>query len=157
MTSILYLDDELRPHRSMSPQGLRVILIVMLAYNLVTALFMVAIGAAPVPIFLGLDVAGVALAFRISSRPRARERVQVTHDEIRVLRAGDGEGRLVWSSPTAFTRVDIQRTPDGVTGLSLRLSGRTRPLGGMLGPLERAAFADRLTSAINAALSERHG
>jgi uncharacterized membrane protein len=117
---------------------------------------MLMIGAAPVPIFLGLDVLGVALAFRVSSRPRAGERVQVTHAEVRVLGPERAGSLLLWSSPTAFTRVEVQRSEDGVQRVAVQLSGRSMSLAGRLGPKERAAFADRLTSAINAALSERH-
>jgi uncharacterized membrane protein len=152
----VYLDDELRPHRSMSPQALGAVLLVMLAYNLLVALFMLAIGAAPVPIFLGLDVLGVAIAFRVSSHPRTGERVLVTHDEIRILGLRAGAAQVVWTSPTAFTKVEVQRTAEGVGAVDLRLSGRSLSLARMLGPKERALFAERLTSAIKAALSERH-
>jgi len=154
----LYLDAALRPHRSMSCKGLWTVLAVMGAYNALVALFMWSIGAFPVPIFLGIDVLGVAIAFRVSSRRAARgERVLVTHDEVKVLKETGIASLLLWRSPTAFTRVEVDASDDGASSLRVRLSGRSLAIGGMLGPMERAGLAERLQSAIAAALAERHG
>jgi uncharacterized membrane protein len=114
-------------------------------------------GAWPAPIFLGLDVLGVAVAFWISYRQaRARERVQVTADQVRVMRELGVRSRTVWSSPTAFTRVELERTGDHGAEVRLMLSGRRLTIGAVLGPKERAELAHSVEAAIRSARAERH-
>jgi uncharacterized membrane protein len=154
---IFYLDDELRAHRSLSRKGLAVVLGVLIAFNCVVATFMIVIGAFPVPFFLGLDVIGVVIAFNVSNARRlAGERVQVTHDEVRVIHQAGERRKTLWSSPTAFTRVEVERSSEGVSRVCVRLSARSLAVGRMLGPGELGAFAERLKSAISNALDERH-
>jgi len=154
---ILYLDAEIRPHRSLSRRGQRVVLGILISYNLIFALFMLAIGAFPVPIFLGLDVLGVALAFQVfNRRSMGGEVVQVTHDEVRVSRRRGSVSQQLWISPTAFTRVEIDKEDGRVKRVRLRLSGRCLAIGAALGPAELAAFAANLQTAITSALAERH-
>jgi len=151
------MDDPIRPHRSLSKQGLTIVLGVMAAYNLLVAVFMLAIGAFPVPIFLGVDVIAVMIAFAVSNRRAGRgERVQVTPDEVRVIREHGSASQTLWTSPTAFTRVEIDKADGKVAHIRLRLSGRSLAIGAALGPTQRTAFAARLQAAIRSALAERH-
>jgi uncharacterized membrane protein len=149
----LYMDAVITPNRSLSRRGLYLVMGVMVAYNLVVALFMLAIGAFPVPIFLGLDVAGMALAFHISNlRAKRAERVRVSATSVEVVR----RDVTVWSSPTAFTTVALEDADDHHARVELRLSGRSLTVGDRLSPLERGAFADALQRAIAAARAERY-
>jgi uncharacterized membrane protein len=155
--AILYMDDAIRPHRSLSRRGLAVVLGVIVAYNLIVAVFMLVIGAFPVPIFLGIDVAGVMIAFTVSNRrAKSGERVQVTHDEVRVLRERAGGADTIWSSPTAFTRVEIEKDDGRVSQVRVSLRERSLAVAAALGPREQADFAARLQAAIRSALAERH-
>lgn len=148
----LYMDAVITPNRSLSPRGLKILLGVVVAWNLVLAVFFVAIGALPIPIFLGLDVAGLALAFAVSNaRARRAERVQVSARDVRVLRDAD----TVWTSPTAFTRVVLEQDEDRAE-VQVALSGRTLSIARALSPLERRDFAAALQRAIQAARAERH-
>ena len=70
----LYMDAIIRPNRSLTGRGLWVVLGVLLVFNLVVAGLMLAIGAYPVPIFLGLDMIAVIVAFRVVNRARAAGR-----------------------------------------------------------------------------------
>ena len=154
---ILYMDDAIRPYRSMSKGGLWAILGVFLIFNLLIAAFLFAIGAFPAPIFLGLDFLGVLLAFHISNRrAKSGERVQVTHDEVRVIREHAKGERTLWTSPTAFTRIEIDKDDERVSSVRVRLSTRSLAVGAALGPKELADFARRLQAAIRQALAERH-
>ncbi len=153
----LHMDAELRPNRSLSRRGLVILLSLIAAYNLILAGFLFAIGAFPVPIFLGLDFLAVVVAFRVSNgRSRFAERVQVTADQVRVLRQARGRERTVWTSPTAFTRVCVDRRGEHEAHVRLQLSNRAMSVGASLGAKERAAFAVRLEGAIRAARSERY-
>jgi uncharacterized membrane protein len=154
---ILYMDDAIRPYRSMSKQGLLVILGVLLAFNLLITVFLFAIGAFPAPIFLGIDFAGVLIAFHVSNRrAKVGERVQVTHDEVRVIRERAHGDRTLWTSPTAFTRVEIDKRDGRVSRVRLRLRDRSLLLAAALGPVEQAQFAAKLEAAMRSALAERH-
>jgi len=154
---ILYMDDAIRPYRSMSRQGLLVILGVLLAFNLLITVFLFAIGAFPAPIFLGVDFVGVLIAFHVSNRrAKVGQRVQVTHDEVRVIRERADGAATLWTSPTAFTRVEIEKDDGRVCRVRLRLRNRSMALAAALGPAEQAEFAARLQAAMRTALAERH-
>jgi uncharacterized membrane protein len=155
--SRLHLDTVISPQRSLPRRGLYVLLAVLIAVNLVMGTVFLLMGAAPVPIFLGLDVIGVILAFHVSnSAPRTHERVQVSAEQVRVLHETGPVIRTVWSSPTAFTRVRLE--DDGRYGAQVRLllSGRRLAIGHALGPQERAGLAAAIDDAIRSARAERH-
>ncbi len=154
----VYMDALLTPNRSLSRRGLWVLMGVLVAYNLLVAIFLVLIGAFPVPIFLGLDFVGLFIAFRVNNRRAGRaERVHVTADRVQVsYRHAPGREHTVWSSPTAFTRVAVERVGERESRIRLRLSGRFMSVGGNLGPEERSGFAEALQQAIRRARSERY-
>ena len=157
MDARIHLDRQITPERSLPMTGFKVLLGALITVNLVVAVFFVAIGATPVPIFLGLDVLGIFVAFRISYRRAAtRERVVITADEVRVLRELDGKARTVWSSPTAFTRVDLDRSGRYGAELRLALSNKRLRIGQALGPREREELAPSIEAAIASARAERH-
>jgi uncharacterized membrane protein len=150
------MDAVITPNRSLSRRGLYVLMGILAAYNLLVGAFLLAIGAFPVPVFLGLDFAGVALAFHISNR-RARnaERVRVSAERVEVLRQQGGAPCTIWSSPTAFTRVALESPGEHRARIEISLSGRAVTVGRALSPKERTAFAQALKRAIQAARGER--
>ena len=154
----VYMDALLTPSRSLSLRGLWVLMGVLVVYNLLVAVFLFAIGAFPVPIFLGLDFLGLFIAFRVSNRRAGRaERVHVTADRVQVShRPPKGREHTVWSSPTAFTRVLVEQVGEHETHVRLRLSNRMLSLGASLSPEERSNFAEALERAIRSARSERY-
>ena len=153
----IHLDAVISPKRSLPAAGFKVLIGVLFAVNLVLGCVFLSMGAAPVPIFLGLDVLGLLIAFRISyRRALLRERVVVTADHVRVVRGTGAKACPVWTSPTAFTGVELAQ--DGRRGpqVRLRLSGKRLLIAQGLGSLEREALAERLQAAIAAARAERH-
>ncbi len=154
----LYMDAVIQPNRSLSARGMWLVLGLLAAANLGIGAFLVLIGAYPVPIFLGLDMLGVIIAFRVYRRRAARaERVRVDADQITVSRDGARGSATVWRSPTTFTRVRFEGASDHTRRLSLHLSDRSIAIGQALGADERARLAGRLRDAIGDALAERHG
>ncbi len=154
----VYMDALLTPSRSLSLRGLWVMMGVLVVYNLLVAVFLFAIGAFPVPVFLGLDFLGLFIAFRISNRRAGRaERVQVTADHVQVShRPPKGREQTVWSSPTAFTRVSVDQVGEHDARVRLQLSNRVLSVGASLSPEERSNFAEALQRAIRSARSERY-
>lgn len=157
MDAPLHLDAVLKPNRSLPKAGLYALLGVLAFFNLAVGTLMVlALHAAPIPFFLGLDFLAVALAFRASYRQgRQFERVQVTADEVLVTHEFGSSARTVWRSPTAFTRVELEGEAEEAH-VRLRLSGRSLIVARQLGPQERSDFGKALQAAIKSARSERH-
>jgi uncharacterized membrane protein len=153
----LHLDAVIAPTRSLPKRGLWILLGLVIAANLLVGTMFVLMGAAPVPIFLGLDVLGIALAFWVSNRQaKTRERVLVTAEQVTVLHEGRRGARTIWSSPTAFTRVRLEESGRHGALVRLALSGRRLTIGRALGPKERASLADTIEAAIRAARAERY-
>jgi uncharacterized membrane protein len=157
MEARLHLDAVLTPTRSLSRTGLYVVLGVLALFNLLVAILFFAIGAKPVPIFLGLDFLAVLLAFHLSYRQaRRRERVQVSADEVRVVHEVGAQKRTVWRSPTAFTRVEVEAMGEPEVRVTLAMSRRRLMVAGQVSPQERTDFANALEAAIRSARSERY-
>jgi uncharacterized membrane protein len=153
----IHLDTPISPERSLPMTGFKVLIGLLILVNLVVGGVFLAMGAWPAPIFLGLDVLGVFIAFRVSYRRAAtRERVVVTADQVQVLRELDGKAWVVWASPTAFTSVDLDRSERYGAQVRLRLSRKRLRIGQGLGPKEREDLAEAIDQAIRRARAERY-
>jgi uncharacterized membrane protein len=150
MTWPLYMDAEIKPHRSLSQRGFIILISVITTANVAAAVVFLSLGASLVPIFLGLDVLAVVVAFLVSFRAgRMVERVQVSAAEVKVTYEAGDKIRVVWESPTAFTRVTTERDEENrCTALRLALSGRQTAVAAALSPRERGEFARALETAI---------
>ncbi len=153
----LYMDAEIRPHRSLSKRGFYGVIGFVITFNLITGCFFVfALKAFPVPIFLGLDVLGVFLAFRFNYAGAGQiERVQISAREVKVLHQYGRQARTVWTSPTAFTKVALDDAGEHHARVRLHLSGRAVIIGAALSPGERDDLAAALEEAIRKARLER--
>lgn len=157
-SAVYFMDAVITPNRSLSRAGFRVFMTILIVLNLLIAGLFVAIGALPVPVFLGLDVLGVFIAFKIHYRAgQQAERVQVTADEVRVLHQIGALARTVWTSPTAFTRVEIEADGEHEAKISLKISARRLSIGQALSPPERSDLGRALEAAIRSARAARHG
>lgn len=155
--SALHFDAVITANRSLSKRGLKILLCGLIGLNLLVGGFFLAIGAVPVPFFLGIDVLGVLIAFQASNRRTGqRERVQVSAEEVRVQNELGEVVQVVWRSPTAFTRVEVEGKDRSDTRVRLALSGRSRVIGRALSPGERIELADALQGAIRSARAERY-
>ena len=151
-----YLDAEIAPSRSMSKRGMAIVIGAVAVTNLVTSALFLSMGATLVPIFLGVDVLAIAVAFLVVSRSgKRRERVRVTADELSVsFDLGRGE-TVVWRSAPAFTRVDVEAPGKHESRVRLSSKGRGYVVAADLSPKERLAFARALQTALADARAER--
>ena len=145
-----YLERRLEPNRSLSPRGMRVVLIVIALANLFVAAFLFSVGAYPVPLFLGLDLVAVVIAFRLmeKSRQRKLEWVRVTRDHVEVTRPFPSPREAVWSSAPLFTRVHLDEVDPDAPILTLTSAGRHLEIAAGLGGEARRALAQELEDAI---------
>jgi uncharacterized membrane protein len=157
MAGRLHLDAVITPTRSLPLRGFLVLLGLVLGLDLLAGIAFVALGAAPILLFLGAGVLGLCLAFWASYRQaRARERVQVTADHVMVTRERGLLKRTVWTSPTAFTRVALEKDKRQGAEVRLMISGRRLTIGSSLGPKEREGLAQSVEAAIRSARAERY-
>ena len=153
---MLYMDAEIRPNRSLSERGFIILITVVTVANCASAAVFLAVGATFVPVFLGVDLLAVVVAFLVSFRAARRiERVQVTASDVRVTHETPKWSKLVWESPTAFTRLCVEKEDERTIALKLALSGREAEVAAALSPRERADFARALDRAIWRAKRER--
>lgn len=153
----VFMDAEIRPHRSLSEKGFIILISVVTVVNCICAAVFLAMGAFLVPFFLGLDVLAVLVAFLVSyAAARQVERVVVTDRSVRITHETEKAVRLVWESPTAFTRVNLYADEDQLQDLRVALSGKEAQVARALGPTERARFADALEGAIHRARRTRY-
>ncbi len=150
MASPLYMDAEIKPNRSLSERGFIVLITSITAVNAASGLMFLRLGADLVPVFLGLDVLAIAVAFLVSYKSgRLVERVRVSAADVVITHETPKASRVVWASPTAFTRVTTERDEENrVMALTLGLSGRHTAVAAALSPRERSEFARALETAI---------
>ncbi len=108
-----YMDAEIRPNRSLTERGFIVLISVVTVANVASAAVFLSMGATLVPIFLGLDVLAITVAFIVSFRRARRiERVRVSARDVVVIHETPKWSQVVWESPTAFTRVNVELDED---------------------------------------------
>jgi uncharacterized membrane protein len=151
-----YMDAVITPNRSLSERGFIVLIAVVTIANCCSAAVFLAMGATLVPIFVAIDVIAVLIAFVASFNAAKRvERVQVTARDVRVTHETPTSSRVVWESPTAFTRVAVEKDEERTVGVNLMLSDREVAVARALSPRERGEFAEALQHAIWEARRER--
>ncbi|MDP6689933.1 MAG: DUF2244 domain-containing protein [Alphaproteobacteria bacterium] len=159
----LLFNAELRPNRSLSPRGFRILMaaVGVVCFGLGLAFFLA--GAWPVIGFLGLDVAAIYLAFRLSYRSgRLRETVRLSQAELSIDRFQPNGRRRHWSFQPYWAKVrleiddaeavDIADDPtvmEGQGSVVVSSHGQRVRLGRFLAPGERRSFADALNLALS--------
>lgn len=135
------------PNRSLGPAGRRWVLGIIATTSFGVASGAALIGAWPVMPFAGLEVALVALAFRIVQRHDADfERLEIDEHEVRVeSRRASRTTRFVAHRPWA--KVVVRDSGMRCT-LRLAYRGRSEPLGRLLSDEGRRALAARLRNRI---------
>jgi uncharacterized membrane protein len=154
----VYMDAELRPNRSLSAHGFRIVMLSMAAMSFFAGLGFLSIGAWPVFGFFGLDVVLVYLAFKVNfkSGERERETIRVTAKDVAISRTCYRGQTGWWHVSPAFARVDVEHVNDYEAHVRLTAGGTSVPLATCLSPPERLAFADALKSALESARNERY-
>jgi uncharacterized membrane protein len=152
MQGPLFMDAVITPHRSLTPRGAMALIGAVTAFDTALAIIFVALGAAPIPIFLGIGLFAMIVALVVSNRAATRrERILVSAAEVRVLKQDRGGEQVVWVSPTAFTRVTFSAADDDEDALRIHLSDRALPVAQALSRRERTEFARALENAIRRA------
>ncbi len=140
----------IRPHRSLSQQNFRLLLIIFCGAAFFTTLPFLILGAWPVVGFMGLDVLLFWWAFRVNFRDaRAYEDVSVTALELKLAKVSLGGERAEWCWNPIWVRLVREEDEDfGLTRVALVSRNREVEVAGFLGPAARAEFAGGLSRAL---------
>jgi uncharacterized membrane protein len=140
----------LTPHRSLSPTGFLIFMLVLGGMSFVTGVVFLMAGAWPVFGFFGLDVLLVYWAFRINYRhARAYEVVTVTPCELTVRKVNHYGRVRLWRLNPLWVRLHRDEHEEfGIERLFLVSHGRKLPIAGFLGADEKKSFAQALSGAL---------
>lgn len=144
---------EIRPHRSLGPRGVLIVLAAFASLAVVVSIPFVLIGAWPVIGFLGLDVFALWLAFRFSfAQARACEQVVLTYVELMVRKVSARGSAREWRFNPLWVRIETESDADfGMTRIAVASRSERLDLADALSPAERADFADAFGRALAAA------
>jgi uncharacterized membrane protein len=141
------------PHRSLGQIGFVILMAAVGVISFVAGIVFWLMGAWPVFGFFGLDVLLLYWAFRINyRRAAAYEIVTVTPLELRVRKVSHRGKVREWALNPLWVRLEqIVHEDYGIERLLLVSRGKQLPIGGSLGPNEKASFAKALADALGTA------
>jgi len=143
----------LTPYRSLTQRDFKKLIIAFCCINLAVSLPFFILGAWPVVGFMGLDVLGLYIAFKINFRSAdAYETVEVTPLELVFAKVSAGGRREVWRFNPSWVRLEQEaREEFGTERVTLVSRGERVEIGAFLGPEQKAALARDLFRALAAA------
>ena len=140
----------LTPHRSLSPTGFLIFMLVLGGLSFATGVIFLVAGAWPVFGFFGLDVLLVYWAFRVNYRSaRTYEVVTVTPSELTVRKVSHHGRVRQWTLNPVWVRLDRDEHQEfGIERLFLVSRGQRLPIASFLGAREKETFALALSGAL---------
>ena len=149
--SRVFFDVVLRPHRSLSPYGFRLLMACSITGLIAVGLLFWLLGAWPVVGFCGLEFVLLYGAFQLNYRAaRAYERLHLSDDGLEISRVRpNGAVARVWRLQPNWLRIDIDNPPEHGSQLTLSSHGRRTVVGSFLTPDERLELAEALRKALD--------
>lgn len=141
----------IRPHRSLSPQGFRIVMTLVCLTSLVASIPFVIMGFWPVAGFFGLDFLGLYIAFRVSYRQgQAFELLELTPVRLLFRKVSERGDEREWQFNPLWTRLDREVDDEyGVQKLALASRSERVVIARDLSPAERETLADAFTRALS--------
>ena len=138
------------PHRSLSPDGFRVLMTLCCLATVAASAPFLAAGFWPVGVIFALDLAALYVAFRVNyRRARAFEEVVLTPIELMLRQVSHRGVAREWHFNPLWTRLDrVQDEEFGLQRLALVSRGECIVIAGELSPPERETFADAFGKAL---------
>jgi len=141
----------IRPHRSLSPEGFRLVMVLVCLTSLAASIPFLIMGFWPVAGFFGLDFLGLYIAFRVNYRQgRSFEVLELTPVRL-LLRKVSHRGQVrEWRFNPLWTRLDRQVDDEfGLQELALTSRGEHVVIAHDLSPLERESLAEAFGRALS--------
>lgn len=135
----------LRPHRSLGPRGIRLVVLLAAAVAAIPGILFVSLGAWPVLPFLGLDVLILFAALHLNLRAGNEfEAINLSRRSLTVRRSNAWGVQTETSFQPQWLQVNIEELPAEDNRLELRSRGRSLIIARFLPPQERVALAHTL-------------
>jgi len=142
----------LTPNRSLSRAGFIVLLSLVGVANLVMGIAFMVMGAWPVLIFCGLDVALVYFAFRLNYRSgRMTETIEIGRSSLVLMRIHPSGATERYELNPYWARINLAESPDGSNELKFASHGRELTFARFLSNDERRELAAALKGELLAA------
>jgi uncharacterized membrane protein len=139
----------LTPHRSLSRRAFRRVMIAVTLFSLAVSTVTFFAGAWPVFGFMGLDIALVYFAFRLSYRSGLlSETLELDEQMLTVERTDPRGASRSWRLQPAWLKVELAEPILPQTPVVLRTHGQTLPIGIFLHPRQRREIAADLRGAL---------
>ena len=140
----------LTPHRSLTPAAFRRLIFFFCLANVVYSAPFVMMGAWPVLGFVGLDVLGLYIAFKINFRTaRNYETLELTPVELVLVKVAASGQRAEWRFNPSWVRLEQDVHEEfGAQRVALTSRGRSVEIGAFLGPEQKAELARELGKAL---------
>ena len=140
----------LSPNRSLAKNGFLLVLGLTTALCMVGGALFLLVGAWPVTGFLGLDLALLFVALRLSYRSGClTETVQLHRASLTVFRFFPNGRKASWRFQPYWLKVEFDNEADYNNQLILTSKGKRLSLGSFLSPAERTEFATALMLALH--------
>lgn len=140
----------IRPHRSLGQDGFRIMMTLCAVVAAIASVRLISLGFWPVSGFLGLDLLGLYVAFRISyRRGRSSEEVVLTPLQLMFRRVSHRGVAREWKLNPLWTRLHREMHEEfGLQRLALVSGPERLVIAGDLSPGEREHFADEFGQAL---------
>jgi uncharacterized membrane protein len=139
----------LTPHRSLGPKGFLVLMSGLCTINFAVGMAFWSMGAWPIPVFCGLDVLLIYVAFKANYRAaRAYETIALTPQLLTVTSVEASGRRQAFEFNPYWVHVNLSEHHDGRTELELAHHGRRLVFGRCLTDDEKRDFAAALRQAL---------
>lgn len=134
----------IRPHRSLTRQGMRLVLILVCLTSMAASVPFVVLGYWPVAGFFGLDFLGLYIAFRINARQaHSFELLELTRIRLLLRKVSHRGDVNEWHFNPLWTRLHREEDDEyGVQTLTLASRGQQVIFARDLSPPERESLAD---------------
>lgn len=141
----------IRPHRSLGPQGFRIVMALLCLVSIVASLPFVIMGFWPIVGFFGLDFLGLYLAFRINYRQgQSFEILELTPIRLLLQKVSPRGEVREWRFNPLWTRLDRKVDDEyGVQELALTSRGQYVVIAYDLSPPERESLAETFGRALS--------
>jgi len=140
----------IRPHRSLSLRGFRILMVLVCLVSVVASLPFLIMGFWPVAGFFGLDFLGLYIAFRVSYRQgEAFELLELTPIRLLFRKVSPRGDVQDWQFNPLWTRLDREVDDEyGMQELSLTSRNEHVVIARDLSPPERETLAEALSRAL---------
>ena len=141
----------IRPHRSLSRRGFRIVMVLVCLVSVIASLPFVLMGFWPVAGFFGLDFLGLYIAFRISYRQgEAFELLELTPIRLILRKVSERGETREWLFNPLWTRLDREIDDEfGLQKLALTSHSEHVVIARDLSPEERETLAEAFGRALS--------